>query len=120
MKRGAGAFHNDFLKLFGFAPETPKSKEPYAEKTKYPKAPGDGKAWRRLWGGLGAAGGSIALLGAGAALTLAFVIMAPRVDMNADLWNVNRQAAIIVLDRNGEEIASRGATSFQNALGRRW
>ncbi|MCK5746035.1 MAG: hypothetical protein KAH44_07455 [Oricola sp.] len=49
-KRGAAAFHADFLKLFGFAPQPPKAKakEPYAEAAKYPKGPRDGKAWSDL------------------------------------------------------------------------
>ena len=38
-----------------------------------------------------------------------FVTMAPRVTSGADLWNVNRQSAIILLDKNGDELASRGA-----------
>ena len=109
LKRGAAAFHNDFLKLFGFAPEPPKGKEPYAENAKYPKAPGDGVAWRNLWGSLAGAAVSLFFFGAAFVLGLAFIHMAPRVPEGADLWNVNRQAAIIVLDRNGEEIAARGA-----------
>jgi penicillin-binding protein 1A len=110
-KRGAAAFHADFLKLFGFAPQPPKAKakEPYAEAAKYPKGPRDGKAWSDLWGSLGLALVSVGFVGAAVALGLAFIYMAPRVPAGADLWNVNRQAAIIVLDRNGEEIAARGA-----------
>ena len=109
MKRGAAAFHGDFLRLFGFAPAPPKAREPYAEASKYPKGPRDGKAWRDLWASLAMAGVSLAFFGAAFALGLAFIVMAPRVPAGADLWNVNRQAAIIVLDRNGEEIAARGA-----------
>lgn len=108
MKRGAEAFHRDFLKLFGFS-EKPPAKEPYPEKTKYPKKPGDGKAWTALWGSVALSIVSIGFLGVAFALGLAFIYLAPRVPEDADLWNVNRQAAIIVLDRNGEEIAARGA-----------
>lgn len=108
MKRGAEAFHRDFLRLFGFSSKPPK-KEPYPEKSKYPKAPGDGKAWRNLWGSLALSVVSLGFLGADVALGLAFIYLAPQVPEDADLWNVNRQAAIIVLDRNGEEIAARGA-----------
>ena len=118
LKRGAAAFHGDFLKIFGFsatppegatAPTDGRPKVPYAETSKYPLLPGDGKAWRDLWGSVACATFSVALLGGAFALALAFVVMAPRVPEGADLWNVNRQAAIIVLDRNGEEIAARGA-----------
>ncbi len=112
MKRGAEAFHRDFLKLFGFSEKPPQGspkKEAYSEASKYPKRPGDGVAWRNLWGSLGLALVSAGFLGAAFALGLAFIVMAPRVPAGADLWNVNRQAAIIVLDRNGEEIAARGA-----------
>ncbi|MEM8935640.1 MAG: PBP1A family penicillin-binding protein [Pseudomonadota bacterium] len=52
---------------------------------------------------------SLGFLSAIGAFWAAFVVMAPRVPANADLWNVNRQSAIILLDRSGEEIASRGA-----------
>ncbi|PQA85795.1 transglycosylase domain-containing protein [Hyphococcus luteus] len=109
LKRGAAAFHGDFLKLFGFSEKPPAAKEPYAEASKYPKLPGDGKAWRNLWGSLALAVVSLGFLGVAFVLGLAFIAMAPRVPDGADLWNVNRQAAIIVLDRNGEEIAARGA-----------
>ncbi|MEZ5893228.1 MAG: penicillin-binding protein 1A [Parvularculaceae bacterium] len=109
MARGAAAFHRDFLKLFGFSPTPPAGKEPFSEASKYPKAPGDGKAWRNLYGSIAGAATSLFFLGGAGGLAFAFVVMAPRVDKNADLWNVNRQAAIIVLDRNGEEIAARGA-----------
>ncbi|MFC2954073.1 transglycosylase domain-containing protein [Marinicaulis aureus] len=108
LKRGAAGFHNDFLKLFGFSPKPPV-KEPFPEKSKYPKAPGDGKAWRNLWGSVALSVVSVGFLGAAFALGLAFIYLAPQVPDSADLWNVNRQAAIIVLDRNGEEIAARGA-----------
>ena len=87
----------------------PAKATPYAEAKKYKKEPGEGRAWRDLWGSLAAAATSLAMLGAGGAMAFAFVVMAPRAPDEVDLWNVNRQSAIIVLDRNGEEIASRGA-----------
>ncbi len=62
-----------------------------------------------LAGSFAGAASSLAFLGAIGGLALAFIYMAPRIPDGADLWNVNRQSAIIVLDRNGEEIASRGA-----------
>ncbi|MHA7871260.1 MAG: transglycosylase domain-containing protein, partial [Hyphococcus sp.] len=80
---------------------------PYTEETKYTPAPAlDGRA---LIGSFLGAGVSLAFIGAGALLATAFIVMAPRIPDDADLWNVNRQSAIIVLDRNGEEIAARGA-----------
>lgn len=83
-----------------------KPASPYAESTKYH----DRKVnWRQFWGSLLGAGISLSFIGASAGLAFAFVVMAPRIPDDADLWNVNRQSAIIVLDRNGEEIAARGA-----------
>ncbi len=93
----------------GKAKPTSKS-SPYAESTKYQKSPRAHQIdMRNLMGSLFAAGTSLAFLGAGAGMALAFIFMAPRVPEDSDLWNVNRQSAIIVLDRNGEEIAARGA-----------
>ncbi|MBI1365756.1 MAG: PBP1A family penicillin-binding protein [Alphaproteobacteria bacterium] len=54
-------------------------------------------------------GGSLAFAGAIAFLFVAFVLIAPRPEKGADLWAVNRQPSITILDRNGKEIASRGA-----------
>ncbi len=50
--------------------------------------------------------GSIGLAGA---LAVLFLYFAPREQEGADLWAVNRLPSIVVLDRNGEEIAARGA-----------
>ncbi|MEO1250909.1 MAG: PBP1A family penicillin-binding protein [Pseudomonadota bacterium] len=94
-------------RLFGSKP--PAKPSPYEETKKYKKEPGEGRAWRDLTGSLAAAAGSLAFLGLGGGLAFAFVIMAPRAPANVDIWNVNRQSAIIVLDRNGDEIAARGA-----------
>lgn len=107
IKRGAAGLRGDITRLF--TREKSNRRDPYAEETKYPKKPGDGVAWRNLWGSLAGAALSLAFLGVIGVLGLAFIYMAPRVPEGADLWNVNRQAAIIVLDRNGEEIAARGA-----------
>jgi len=52
---------------------------------------------------------SVTFAGAAGALFLLFVILAPRLDGAADLWAVNRLPSIVILDRNGEEIAARGA-----------
>lgn len=43
------------------------------------------------------------------ALYFAFVEMAPRVPDTTDLWNINRQSSIVMLDREGEELMGRGA-----------
>ena len=88
------------------SPESAPPSSPYKESTKYTDTP---FAWRTLWGSFLGAATSLSFLGASAGLALAFVFMAPRIPDDADLWNVNRQSAIIVLDRNGEEIAARGA-----------
>lgn len=109
-KRGAKAFGGDIARLFRRGEKKkPKKPSPYAEESKYEKQPGEGRAWTQLWGSLLAGAVSLGLWGAAAGLALAFVVLAPRIPEDADLWNVNRQSAIIVLDRNGEEIAARGA-----------
>ena len=110
-RRGARALGGDAMRLGGklFGKKPAAKPAPYEESKKYKKEPGEGRAWRNLWGSLAAAGVSLGLLGAGGALGFAFIYMAPRAPENVDLWNVNRQSAIIVLDRNGEEIAARGA-----------
>lgn len=115
LKKGASAVRDDGISLWTRLtnrkkPNTkPAGRAPYSENTKYEKRPGDGIAWRQLWGSLAAASVSLSFIGIAGVLGFAFIFMAPRVPENADLWNVNRQAAIIVLDRNGEEIAARGA-----------
>ena len=125
LKRGAGALAGDVQRFAaklragrGKKTSTPAPKpSPYPESAKYAgdRTP-DGRmaspqafAWRDLWGSFAGAASSLAFLGAIAGLWVAFLIIAPRVPVDADLWNVNRQSAIIVLDRNGEEIAARGA-----------
>ncbi len=103
------AFRAWFTRQLMAGEKKPAGRSPYAEDSKYPKNPGEGRAWRALWGSFLGAASSLFFLGGAGALAFAFVVMAPRVPDNADMWNVNRQSAIIVLDRNGEEIASRGA-----------
>lgn len=114
--RGAAALRADITNLVsslrravGAKNRAAAKPSPYSEKTKYPAEPGEGRAWRDFFGSLLAAAVSLGFIGAIAGLAAAFVIIAPRVPDNADMWNVNRQSAIIVLDRNGEEIAARGA-----------
>ena len=107
LKKVAAAAGGAIARLAGTGKK--KMREPYAEEAKYPKKPGDGAAWRNLYGSVAMSAVSLGFLGAIFALGLAFIVMAPRVPDGADLWNVNRQAAIIVLDRNGEEVAARGA-----------
>ena len=110
LKEGARMTAEDIGRLLGRKPSADNGvTNPYREDRKYAETPGQAKAWRRLWGSFLGAGTSLIYLGAIGALGFAFVAMAPRVPETADLWNVNRQAAVIVLDRNGEEIAARGA-----------
>lgn len=52
---------------------------------------------------------SLAFLGAIAALAAAFLVIAPWPEDGADLWAINRTPAVVILDRNGREIAARGA-----------
>ncbi|MEM9705780.1 MAG: PBP1A family penicillin-binding protein [Pseudomonadota bacterium] len=56
-----------------------------------------------------AIGFSFLSVGAAGGLALAFLVFAPREQIGADLWAVNRQPAVIILDRNNERIAARGA-----------
>lgn len=57
----------------------------------------------------GAVAISIGLLALIGFLFFAFVVVAPRPADGADLWAVNRQPSVVILDRNGEELAARGA-----------
>jgi penicillin-binding protein 1A len=52
---------------------------------------------------------SLGLVGLIGLLFLAFVRLAPRPADGADLWAVNRLPSIVILDRNGAELAARGA-----------
>ncbi|MEL6364685.1 MAG: PBP1A family penicillin-binding protein [Pseudomonadota bacterium] len=38
-----------------------------------------------------------------------FVLYAPRLPGDVDLWDANRPPSLVILDRNGEELASRGS-----------
>jgi penicillin-binding protein 1A len=106
--RGVKAFGGDVRRLFD-RKKKPAKASPYDEARKYKREPGEGRAWRDLYGSLLAGTVSLGLIGIGAGLGYAFIVMAPRAPADVDLWNVNRQSAIVVLDRNGEEIAARGA-----------
>ncbi len=52
---------------------------------------------------------SVGMAGAIAGLAFAFLVVAPWPEDGADLWAVNRLPAIVIEDRNGAEIAARGA-----------
>jgi penicillin-binding protein 1A len=52
---------------------------------------------------------SFGAIGAAVALYAAFVVIAPHPDDKLDLWALNRMPSIVLLDRNGTEIAARGA-----------
>jgi penicillin-binding protein 1A len=52
---------------------------------------------------------SLGFAGAIAGLAFAFLVIAPWPEEGADLWAVNRLPAIVIEDRNGVEIAARGA-----------
>jgi penicillin-binding protein 1A len=54
-------------------------------------------------------GVSLAFVGAIAGLAVSFLVIAPWPEDDADLWAMNRPQAIVIEDRNGREIASRGA-----------
>jgi penicillin-binding protein 1A len=56
-----------------------------------------------------AAGFSLGAVGLLGFLFGAFVYLAPRPADDADLWAVNRSPSVVILDRNGEELAARGA-----------
>ena len=111
-RRGAAALPGDVARLLHLRRN--EAKEPQAAKktktAKTKRSPAERRAVARcFWGGFAGAASSLFFLGAVVGLALAFVVMAPRIPEDADLWNVNRQSAIVVLDRNGEEIAARGA-----------
>ncbi len=52
---------------------------------------------------------SVGMAGAVAGLVFAFLVVAPWPEDGADLWAINRLPAIVIEDRNGAEIAARGA-----------
>jgi penicillin-binding protein 1A len=52
---------------------------------------------------------SLGFTGAIAGLAAAFLVIAPWPDDGLDLWAVNRAPAVVIEDRNGVEIAARGA-----------
>lgn len=62
-----------------------------------------------ILGDLALALGALAMTAAAGLLFVAFVLLAPRVPGGTDLWQVNREPAITILDRNGEELAVRGS-----------
>lgn len=107
-KRGAAAFSNNVARLFA-RQKKPAESSPYPEDAKYETPPDRARDRRLLLGSFLGASVSLAFLGSSVLLFAAFVQLAPRIPATADLWNVNRQSAIIVLDRNGQEIAARGA-----------
>ncbi|MFN0025494.1 MAG: transglycosylase domain-containing protein [Parvularculaceae bacterium] len=71
-----------------------------------PAAPKSGRPILREFGYLC---GSLSFAGAIAGLAAVFLFIAPWPEENADLWAVNRLPAIVIEDRNGAEIAARGA-----------
>ncbi len=81
-------------------------------KLKPPKAAGDAaapKPRRRLLGEFALLCVSLLHLGAIAGLGAVFLVIAPWPEDGADLWAINRTPAIVIEDRNGREIAARGA-----------
>ncbi len=88
----------------------PKGKRLAAPARRAPaRATAAGPMIRGLIADIGWLAGSLALTGAAGALFVAFVLIAPRAPDDADLWAANRQTSIVILDRNGDEIAARGA-----------
>ena len=86
-----------------------KKSPPPTEEEKYGRGRRAPSTRWQLIGSYAMAAVSLFFVAAPAALYFAFIELAPRIPENADLWQVNRQAAIIVRDRNDEEVASRGA-----------
>ncbi len=133
LRAGARAFAGDFNRLFNrrkrtddAQPSDPPSKAAQDVKQKTsaagppkkakpiapaPPVPSKGGWFKRaaLIARLGVAVSSLGFVGLIGGLFATFVLVAPRVPEGADLWNVNRQSSIVVLDRRGDEIASRGA-----------
>ncbi len=87
--------------------ESPR--EPPAPPPPPPRAPRDDGGVRAIALEAGSAVLAIALAGLIAFLFAAFVLIAPRPENDADLWAVNRLPSIVIIDRNGEELAGRGA-----------
>ena len=70
------------------------------------KSPAARKALIRDFAGLAV---SLGFVAAFAGLWAGFLVIAPWPDNKVDLWAVNRTPAIVIEDRNGREIAARGA-----------
>ncbi|MEO0398043.1 MAG: PBP1A family penicillin-binding protein [Pseudomonadota bacterium] len=71
---------------------------------------GGGRGWRRAaMAETTLAAISLLFVGAIAALYGMFIILAPEPPERADLWAVNRLSSVVIMDRNGQEIAARGA-----------
>ncbi|MEQ1930390.1 MAG: PBP1A family penicillin-binding protein [Parvularculaceae bacterium] len=122
--KAAGALVADRAREFGakagtlFARENPMNSDlppatpPPPRKTGAPKAaakPRTPKARAALVLDAAASAFSLGAVGLLGFLFAAFVVLAPRPAGDADLWAVNRLPSIVILDRNGEELAARGA-----------
>ncbi len=70
---------------------------------------GGGPILARMASEIGLVVGSLAMAGLCVALFLSFVTLAPRVPNGTDLWQVNRESAVTILDRNGAELSVRGS-----------
>ena len=85
---------------------------PPDETQKFSKSNNDGSIKRlikRLVKPILLTSATLALTAAIPILFFIFVVMAPRVPASTDLWNINRQSSIVMLDKAGEEMMSRGA-----------
>ncbi len=58
---------------------------------------------------------SLGVLALSGGLAFVFLFVAPEPPNKADLWSVNRLPSVVVLDRDGEELAARGARYGEQA-----
>ncbi|MEE2690697.1 MAG: PBP1A family penicillin-binding protein [Pseudomonadota bacterium] len=91
------------------APKGPRLAAPRPPRPKRARRKPPGPMVRELMVDIGWLAGSLSLTAIAGGLFVAFVLVAPRVPAGADLWAANRQTSIVILDRNGDEIAARGS-----------
>ena len=104
-----GTLSDDMARRRAAAKTAPKAKKPRKKTTKKSKSPARQPVNR--WQLAGHLLNLSVSLGAVAAISgiLAANYIAPRDQVGADPWAVNRLPSLVVLDKNGNEIAARGA-----------
>lgn len=110
--RAADALGGIKQRLVAASPSTNKSKKkpsPKRKTTGRKRKAAQGALFKGFWKEAAFAAVSTGFIAAGAALYVAFEVLAPVPPEGSDLWAVNRLPSVVILDRNGNELAARGA-----------